>query len=257
MSDFIQVDCGPMRPCGLKIRAGTFVTLFQRGQGWLMIDSGYGIADVHNPNLVTRLFCAYVRTPLKEGNCAIQQLAGLGIDPKDVSDIILTHLHLDHAGGISDFPWDRVHILRKELRAAEKHRGRLGIGYLARQWQHGPHWQIYESIDSDWFGFPAMRVNGIKPDVFMIPAPGHSPGHAMVAFRTKTGWVLQTGSAGYPAYGSDDDQQAKAPAWFKRWLMGDYTTRLQTLWEKHHEEITFLSSHEFRRDHSVSLIVHS
>lgn len=245
MPDFVQIDCGPMQPRGLRIHAGTFVTLFRRDQGWVMIDSGYGVTDVRNPSLITRIFCAFVRTPLKEENCAIQQMPRFSINPKYVNDIILTHLHLDHAGGISDFPWARVHVLRKELQAARSHRGSQGIGYLSRHWKHGPDWKLYDHIDSDWFGFPAMRVADMQPEVYLIPTPGHTRGHAMIAFQVSKGWVLQTGSAGYPSYGHDEDQ-ARAPGWFKHWLMGDYTARLQTLWQEHRDEITFLSSHEFR-----------
>jgi len=43
----------------------------------------------------------------------------LGFDPADVRDIVLTHLDLDHAGGLIDFPWARVHVYAEELRALQ------------------------------------------------------------------------------------------------------------------------------------------
>lgn len=247
MSDFVRIDCGPMRPRGLNIIAGTYVTLFERKHGWVMIDSGYGTADMCHPNLTTRLFCTMMRTPLKEENCAIRQLPAYQIDPENVTDILLTHLHLDHAGGICDFPRAKIHLLKSELEAARNHSGRLAIGYNPRHWQQHRHWQVYQEPNASWFGFPAIVIPDMHPDVLFIPAPGHSRGHAMVAFQTGQGWVLQSGSAGYPAYDEDETRQARAPAWFKRWLMGNYSARLQALWQAHHDEITFLSSHEFRR----------
>jgi len=41
-------------------------------------------------------------------------LAPLGIDPKEVTDIILTHMHWDHAGGIDLFPNARVWVQKSE-----------------------------------------------------------------------------------------------------------------------------------------------
>ena len=70
-----------------------------------MIDSGYGIQDFEHPNLVTRVFTSFVHTPRDPVFCAINQLPKFNIDPHDVKHIILTHMHIDHAGGIADFPW--------------------------------------------------------------------------------------------------------------------------------------------------------
>src|SRR5581483_4235377 len=42
-------------------------------------------------------------------------LAMLGIDSRQVDDLIITHLHYDHAGTIYDFPAAKVHVQDREL----------------------------------------------------------------------------------------------------------------------------------------------
>jgi len=46
---------------------------------------------------------------------ALDALRPLSISPDDVSDIVLTHSHIDHAGGIRSFPNARVHIQKNEI----------------------------------------------------------------------------------------------------------------------------------------------
>lgn len=41
-----------------------------------------------------------------------------GIDPAEVSDVILTHLHYDHAGNLGSFPKARFHLQEDEMRFA-------------------------------------------------------------------------------------------------------------------------------------------
>ena len=42
-------------------------------------------------------------------------LQTLGIDSRDVEDVIVSHLHYDHAGDLSSFPNARLHIQESEL----------------------------------------------------------------------------------------------------------------------------------------------
>ncbi|NNG20071.1 MBL fold metallo-hydrolase [Naumannella sp. ID2617S] len=44
-----------------------------------------------------------------------QQLQALGVDPRPVTDLALTHLDVDHVGGIADFPWAKVHLSATQL----------------------------------------------------------------------------------------------------------------------------------------------
>src|SRR5438552_13842163 len=52
---------------------------------------------------------AFLRSP-GEG------LKGLGIDPQDVADVIITHMHYDHCGNHQLFPAARYHVQEREMR---------------------------------------------------------------------------------------------------------------------------------------------
>ena len=57
------------------------------------------------------------------------QLRALGIGPRDVKRVILTHLHMDHDGGLAHFPHTEILVSRGELRTASGWMGRIR-GYL-------------------------------------------------------------------------------------------------------------------------------
>jgi glyoxylase-like metal-dependent hydrolase (beta-lactamase superfamily II) len=247
MEKFFQINCGEMFPHLFRVQAGIFVTIFETNSGWAMIDSGYGLKDFDHPNLIFQMFTSFTRTPHQPTVCAIHQIKNFGLQPQQIKHIILTHMHIDHAGGITDFPWATVHVYEKEYHAAIKKTGHLRLGYNHRQWMHHLHWQKYRETDSTWFGFPAIKLPGFSPEIFLIPMPGHTPGHCMVAFFSGGKWILQTGSAAYPFY-LPREQQASAPGWFQRWLMGENLPQLKQLCQDHGNEIQFLSSHEFRRN---------
>ena len=245
--NYTKFNCGPIHPLFPKIQAGTFCLLLETNQGGVLIDSGYGTNDFNHPDWKTAFFTDYIRTPRNPQLCIINQLRSDGIDPHSIKHIILTHMHLDHAGGVADFPWATVHVLQTEFQAATQHHGRLGIGYLPRQWQQHKHWHFYDQPDTTWFGFNAITLPGFEPQIFLIPAPGHSLGHCMVAFGDGEQWVLQTGSAGFPFYQKGNQGSIQIPGFFQRWAMGPYLSPLKKLFEEHGDQITFLSGHEFEK----------
>jgi glyoxylase-like metal-dependent hydrolase (beta-lactamase superfamily II) len=50
----------------------------------------------------------------------VETAAGLAL--RDVQHIVLTHLHIDHAGGQPDVPWAQAHVHAAELQAATRPR---------------------------------------------------------------------------------------------------------------------------------------
>jgi len=75
----------------------------------------------------------------------------------------MTHLDLDHAGGLPDFPHAKVHVLQREYEAAMMPYGfKENERYRNAHWAHSPDWVIYkEQYNEPWFGFDSIRqLNG-------------------------------------------------------------------------------------------------
>ncbi len=175
----------------------THCLLIETNNVLVLVDTGLGLRDYRNPSLKMRAFIAINRVPKDEEETAIRQISRLGYLPEDVKFIVLTHLHLDHSGGLSDFPWAEVHVLAAEHRAALHSRtAKSLIGYDATQWAHNPRWVLHDPMGEDWFGLRSSVVldeDGGK--ISLIPLTGHSAGHCGVAVEAETHWLLHCGDA--------------------------------------------------------------
>ena len=109
-----HLNCGTLCPMGAHFFGDADSRGWQRGRlvchcllvelpdGLVLVDTGLSTADVdrrhgwrHTLHLKTAVWAA-----LDELEPAARQLRRLGYDPRDVRDIVLTHLDLDHAGGL-------------------------------------------------------------------------------------------------------------------------------------------------------------
>ncbi|AKC38981.1 Metallo-beta-lactamase superfamily protein [Mycolicibacterium phlei] len=165
--------------------------------GLVLIDTGFGLDCVRNPRLLgwTRHAIGPV---LRESETAVRQIAALGYDPADVRHVLLTHLDYDHTGGLADFPSATVHVHGPELRASRQPTLVDRIRYRTAQLcGHGVNWQINELDGGEpWFGFDAVRdLNGLPPEILVVPLYGHTRDHVGVAVDTGNGWLLHAGDA--------------------------------------------------------------
>lgn len=107
------------------------------------------------------------------------RLQKLGFAIDDVRWVVLTHLHTDHAGGLSYFPQSEILLSRREHAVARGFMGKLR-GYLPHRW---PEWFAPRLVDfqAEPSGpFPrSFPVTGAG-DVRIVPTPGHSAGHMSV-----------------------------------------------------------------------------
>jgi glyoxylase-like metal-dependent hydrolase (beta-lactamase superfamily II) len=173
--------------------------LIETDEGLVLIDTGYGVQEVRNPHpRLSRTLNALLNIRFRIEETALHQVKALGFSPDDVRHIVLTHLDFDHAGGIEDFPRARVHVMERERDAAE----RLRRGFVARrryrpvQWDDVRDWRTYAAGGEPWFGFDAVReLEGLPPEILIVPLPGHTWGHAGVAVQQEVGWVLNAGAA--------------------------------------------------------------
>lgn len=57
-------------------------------------------------------------------------------------------------------------------------------------------WRRYVAAGGRWMGFDAVReLDGLPPEILMVPLRGHTEGHAGVAVDTPDGWLLHAGDA--------------------------------------------------------------
>ena len=160
--------------------------LIETGEGLVLVDTGIGLADIQQPHeRLGRGFTAVASPVLDPKETAIYQIEKLGFSASDVRHIVLTHMDLDHAGGLSDFPGAAVHVYRPEHDAAK---ARATIGergrYRPMQWAHGPRFHLHDESGERWFGFERVcRLEGLPPEILIVPVIGHSRGHAAIAVR--------------------------------------------------------------------------
>ena len=79
-----------------------FIWLLKRGKQTILVDTGYDHAEAELRGRPIRLDPA-------------SALAPFGLTPDDIDDVIVTHLHYDHAGGLHLFPNARLHMQAAEM----------------------------------------------------------------------------------------------------------------------------------------------
>jgi glyoxylase-like metal-dependent hydrolase (beta-lactamase superfamily II) len=173
--------------------------LVEAREGLVLVDTGFGLEDVRHPRpRLSPLFLRLNRPRLDERHTAVRQIERLGHRAEDVRHVVLTHLDFDHAGGLDDFPDARIHLLAAERDVAYGQRTALDRHrFRPRQWTSAGRWITYPSRGGEpWYGFECVRdLEGLPPEILLVPLPGHTAGHAGVAVETGRGWLLHAGDA--------------------------------------------------------------
>jgi glyoxylase-like metal-dependent hydrolase (beta-lactamase superfamily II) len=230
--------------------------LIESDEGLVLVDTGYGMEDVAHPHpRLSKFFHALLNIRFRVEETALHQVKALGYSASDVRHIVLTHLDFDHAGGLEDFPHARVHVMEREREAAERTRR----GFIARrryrpaQWDDVRDWRTYAGAGEPWFGFDSVRsLDGLPPEILMVPMPGHTWGHAGVAVQTAQGWVLNAGDAYFYRREMDLDRRHCTPGlrFYQTMMEVDREARFQNqdrlreLKRAHGGEVTIFCSHD-------------
>jgi N-acyl homoserine lactone hydrolase len=167
-------------------------------EGVIVVDTGE-TARVAEPGYFPRwspFFRFAVRERVEPEQEIGPQLERLGISPREVRWVVMTHLHTDHAGGLHHFPGNEILVSRTEMAYAAGLRGRLR-GYVNKPW---PAWFDPTTVDlaqAPLGPFPAsMRLTEAR-DVALVPVPGHSPGQIAVLVEDGDHTVFLAGDSSY------------------------------------------------------------
>ncbi len=150
-----------------RIPMVTRVLLVSKGARKILVDVGFGSKYSSKERAIYAL----------EDENLVGQLGAMGTSPEDVTDLVITHLHFDHAGGISrldesgrtvpTFPNARHHVQRLNwewaLSPSPKDRG----SYLARDFH-----PIAGEVDWNLLEGGAE----LAPGLFLLPCRGHTLG---------------------------------------------------------------------------------
>lgn len=207
-----HLNCGTCCPVGGRLFDGysrgisaqlvCHCLLIETNDGLVLVDTGYGNQDVTRPReRLSDFFLALNRPQLRTEETAVAQIRRLGFAPSDVRHIVVTHLDFDHAGGIEDFPNARIHVTAREKEVADQRRGGAFVSrkrYRPQQWDEAANWSLYPYGGGErWFGFDAVRnLEGLPPEILLIPLAGHTWGHAGIAVQEDDGrWLFYAGDA--------------------------------------------------------------
>ena len=221
-------------------QTGALCFLMETDRGLLLIDTGPGLEDYVRVPMMMRVMALGTEMPMDPDEAAVRQVTALGYDPAEVRDVVLTHMHFDHCGGLPDFPQARVHVHRRELEAFRGGpRGFLDLAYVERHLAHDPELLLYQEAGDHWFDFPAVRLP-FEREIWLIPLSGHTRGHCGMAIRIDDGgretWHFHVGGAVPIGF------SRAVPSRLTRLMVGPHEARLRAF-RTAHPEITMTTSH--------------
>jgi N-acyl homoserine lactone hydrolase len=140
--------------------------LLDTTSGWILLDAGLDPAYLKDRDLTQRYFhAAGIYPPVVNPEHELGfQLAQLGLGVQDVDRIVLSHLHLDHAGYLKYFPHAQVYIQKQEYQYGFS--AARPVSYFLEDYNSPDvRWQLREG---DW---------ELVPGLTLLSTRGHTPGH--------------------------------------------------------------------------------
>ncbi len=170
-----------------RVVAPVWSALIRTPEGNIVFDTGLHPVHIANPHATfgkpppDREALA-MNIVMKEDDAIVARLAALGVKPDDVSIVVNSHLHFDHAGNNGAFPRATFVVQAEHLAFAKGKPNFPGV-----------YWDIAELRY-----LPVTGRTRVATGVEVVPTPGHAPGHqSLVVDLAETGRVVLTGDAAF------------------------------------------------------------
>jgi len=171
-------------------------------QGLVVFDTGLNAAFAIRP----RQYAGWLnerttRFRASPGMALSQQMEDHGLDPQDVTHVVLSHLHYDHTGDLCAFSRAQVMLSRQEWEMAQRPFCSLR-GYLPHEFDQAELSQLDLATDvSPALSDIAQQLYGhdLLGDgtLVVVPTFGHTAGHQSLLAFMPHGVVLLAGDAVY------------------------------------------------------------
>lgn len=170
------------------------------GAGAILIDTGLHPSVAVDPkqNFGRLLGFNYRGITMNSEQAAPAQLRARGLDAPDVRFVLMTHMHVDHASAISEFPDATFVMSRQEWDVLSG--GKVTEGYVKSQFDYGFD---YRTFDFDSAGTESFASFGRSFDLFgdgsvrAVFTPGHTHGHTSYVLRLRDREALIAADAIY------------------------------------------------------------
>jgi N-acyl homoserine lactone hydrolase len=173
----------------------TYAYAIEHRDGVILVDAGASAGLKRLPRWHP-YFRFAVRFDIEPDEEAGPQLRAIGIGPADVKRVVLTHMHIDHDGGLAAFPNSEILVSPGELAVASGIAGRLR-GYLPERWPKSfdPKPLVLDNVA---FG-PFARSRRLTADgaIVAVATPGHTRDHLSVIVDDGDQAVFIAGDASY------------------------------------------------------------
>ena len=138
-----------------------YVYLIEHEKGLVLVDTGESY-EFRDENAV-----------MEEKDTIVPKLAELGYKPEDIDYVIISHLHMDHAGYMTSFP-NATFIIRKEELMSAWWPEPVKLGYDFRTYEKTRDYKYIQLQDEEEYD---LFMDG---SIVLIDTRGHSRGHQSV-----------------------------------------------------------------------------